>query len=39
VFNTKSLIKNANFLEIRYEDFCADQLTITKQIIQFDKLD
>jgi hypothetical protein len=35
----KALLNPDDFLEIRYEDFCADKLAITKQIVQFAELD
>ena len=35
----KSLLQSDDLLEIRYEDFCADKLAITKQIAQFAELD
>ena len=35
----KSLLQPDELLEIRYEDFCADKLAITRQIAQFAELD
>lgn len=39
VIKAKSDLASADFLEIRYEDFCADKLDVTKKILQFAELE
>jgi hypothetical protein len=39
IVQAKSLLKPRELLEIRYEDFCADKLVITRQIAEFAELD
>ena len=39
ITKARSLIEPDALLEIRYEDFCAEKLTVTKQITQFAELD
>jgi hypothetical protein len=39
IAKAKALLSPDEILEIRYEDFCADKLSVTKQIAQFAELD
>ena len=39
IVKAKSLLTRQQLLEIRYEDFCADKLAVTRQIVEFGELE